>query len=514
MTTRGFLSGLTRPLLGWRNADSDKAPTLRLRLPLTRLFPGDPERARAMYRGHFHLAETSFDAAPPSLFATPLPAAATAALLGLEWLRDFAAEPRALTSVMARRLLVLWDGAARPADALVEAKALLNLVVDGPPLFASAGQATMAELGGLVSHQLNRVLRQRRNGDGIQLWQGMALTHAIAVFDGLDHLRESASDLLARGLSAFILPDGGPASRQPRHLLDLLALLLPLRQAMFDARLQVPAPLHGALERMLPMLRLLCHGDGGLALFHGAGLETETVAKLLALDSTGGRPVTIAPHAGFARISHGASVLIADTAAGGPHHSALAVEFSDGAQRILSNCGSPLWGKQAWRRAATSSLAHNTLSMDAAPLACAAPTLENARAGSLITMAARHAGGLNHSRECFLAGSGHDLRVCDTLTGPDQAVTLRLHLHPAVKASSFHRGEALILMLPGRTVWEFEARGANLRLDESVSMSEAQGPRRSQQIILSARATPEGTTLRWALRKRLKPARAKTEANA
>jgi uncharacterized heparinase superfamily protein len=514
MGTRDFFARLALPLWAGERPDSPATPAaLRLRTTITRLVPGNPEQARAMYRGDFSLGGEVLAVAPADLFAQTLSPAASAALHGLAWLRDFAAAPRSLTNVMARRLLAAWaETPARPADAMVAATALLNLCLDGPVLFDGAPLGGTPSLARLVSQQASRVLGQRRNDPGLQLWQGVALCHALTIFHGLDHLREPAESRLARGLAALVLPDGGPASRQPGHLLELLALLLPLRQAMFSARLPVPEALHHALERMVPMLRLLRHGDGGLALFHGASPAGDDVARLLALDATEGRPMALALHSGFARVAQGQALLMADTSLGGPHHSTLAIEFSDGAQRILANCGSPLWGNADWRAAASRSHAHNGLSHDGPAVAAATPTLETAAAGSMLTMAARFGDGLAQTRECFLAANGQDLRVCDTLSGRDAPVTLRLHLHPTVKVTSFRQGETLLLMLPNRAVWEFEARGADTRLEDSISMAESKGPRRSQQIVLTAPARVAGHAIHWALRKRLKPAKIKPAA--
>lgn len=511
MGARGLLARLAGlPRAGW--PAHEPAATVSLRRAVPRLSPGSPDRARAMYRGHCDLGGMTVTCPPLDLFATHLPPQAAAALHGLVWLRDFATEPRALTSVMARRLLAAWAETARSPDPAVEATALLNLTLDGPLLFAAA---TDDKLARLVASQAQRILGQRRHDVGLDLWQGVALAHAVTVFSGLDTLRDAMEARLSRGLAGFILPDGAPLSRQPAHLMELLSLLLPLRQAMFEARLPVPAALHGALERMLPMLRLLCHGDGGLALFQGAAPMAAEVAALLALDSTQGKPLGLAAHAGFARLAQGQALLVADTATGGPHHSALAIEFSDGPHRILSNCGSPRWGNADWHRAACSSLAHNTLSPgddEVQASSSAAATLEHARAGSLLTMTAHHAQGVSHQRECFLSGNGQHLRVSDSLSQVPEGVTLRLHLHPTVKAQSFHQGEKFLLILPSRAVWEMEAAEVEMRLEDSVFMAGSEGPRRSQQIVLRPRASAGPVTIRWALRKQGKPARARSES--
>ncbi len=90
---------------------------------------------------------------------------------------------------------------------------------------------------------------------------------------------------LVRELDRQILPDGGHISRNPDTLIRLLLDLLPLRQAYVAQAVPVPDPLVNAIDRMLPMLRLLRHGDGTLALFNGMGfIAPDRLAALLAYD--------------------------------------------------------------------------------------------------------------------------------------------------------------------------------------------------------------------------------------
>jgi uncharacterized heparinase superfamily protein len=76
---------------------------------------------------------------------------------------------------------------------------------------------------------------------------------------------------------------------------------------------------------------------------------------------------------------------------------------------------------------------------------------------------------------------------------------LRLHLHPAIKASRLSDGRGVILLLPDKDVWTFGTFADAVQIEESVFLSATEGPRRTVQIVIygHARATP---TVCWTLR--------------
>ena len=64
---------------------------------------------------------------------------------------------------------------------------------------------------------------------------------------------------------------------------------------------------------MLPMLRLLRHGDGTLALFNGIKfIAPYQLATLLAYDDVKAQALTNAPHSGYQRIECNGSILVID----------------------------------------------------------------------------------------------------------------------------------------------------------------------------------------------------------
>jgi uncharacterized heparinase superfamily protein len=89
-------------------------------------------------------------------------------------------------------------------------------------------------------------------------------------------------------------------------------------------------------------------------------------------------------------------------------------------------------------------------------------------------------------------------------------VTLRFHLHPAVKAMQARNGEDVVLLLPDKTAWKFTARGGALGLAESVYLADPDGPRKSQQIAVRL----HGHTAKWAFKRLEKIQRAKPSTDA
>ncbi|MBK9081504.1 MAG: hypothetical protein IPL88_05205 [Rhizobiales bacterium] len=73
-----------------------------------------------------------------------------------------------------------------------------------------------------------------------------------------------------------------------------------MRQAYAARGAEAPPQLLNAIDRMLPMLRMMRHGDGSLALFNGMGVtRPEILATLLAYDDAAWACRLHAPHSGY-----------------------------------------------------------------------------------------------------------------------------------------------------------------------------------------------------------------------
>lgn len=529
-------SQLLRQLPGWSRlaalAGGRKASSFTgLGFALPELQPGDSARAMEFYRGHFTFSGETLACQPSEIFVLAPPSPGWARELhGFGWLADLRASGLALHRAFARNLVLRWAQKGKRTELDVACLRLVNCSVHAGYLMRGASSAFEQEFLRFVSAEARLLASQRAASPSVEFQQACALLTACLAFRGGGTLGREALQKLAGLVPELILPDGGPADRNPASLVSFLAQLVPLRACLESHRVEVPAGLQAAIERALPMLRLLSHGDGGLCSFQGVSDPlTDQVRQILVYDASGGRPLAYAPHAGYCRMAHGQSVVIVDCGEAEQCDSALAFELSAGAERIVVSCGLPANRSASWQKAASAAAAHSTLGMDCAQSTRApaifarrskrkAPKLVSAEViasphGTLIkagNAAYSTSLGLMHRREYFLAANGYDLRGEDRIepTGPDSKNThfaIRFHLHPGVRASMDRKGTGVLLMLPNHEAWQFSARGGSLVLEDSVYLTGENGHRMSRQIVLRGTAG-RLERVNWAFKKLDTPA--------
>ena len=515
---------------------------------VTRLWPGrtdrliiaphdmrtaDATRAAEIYAGRFVFAgkivtchgRSIFDLEPPSEDWE-------VALLGFGWLRHLRAADTALTRANARSLVDDWISnpahkrpVARRAD--VMARRVISLLSQAPLVLGDTdGKFYRRYLRGLTRE--TRYLRYSMLDlpDGVPRLQVLiALCYAsLCLANQARHIR-TATRKLSDELARQILPDGGHVSRNPGALIELLIDLLPLRQTFAARNVAPPPALLNAIDRMMPMLRFFRHGDGSFALFNGmSSAPSDLLATLLAYDDSHGTPMANMPHTGFQRLDAGTMTVIMDTGPPPPasvshdaHAGCLSFELSSGPSRIVINCGMPSTGRDSWRPFARSTLAHSTLAchdtsscqfvelsamkrlLKGAPVVSGPTNVESYREavanGLLLT--ASHNGylarfGVVHRRVLMIAQDGSRIDGEDTLSpapgarikGTETDYTLRFHLHPSVKASRLSDGRGVMLVLPNRDVWTFEALDDKVEVEDSVFLAGNDGPRRTAQIVI------------------------------
>jgi len=342
--------------------------------------------------------------------------------------------------------------------------------------------------------------------------------------------------MLDRELPRQILPDGGHVERNPSVQMRVLRDLIDMRAVLRVARVEVPESLQHAIDRMTPTLRFFRHADGGLALFNGGREEdTALVDTVLAQADARGRPLKSAPHSGFERLIAGRTLALLDTGSPPPsgldrtaHAGTLSMEVSVGKERLIVNCGSHPSQRGRWRAALAGSAAHSTVVIADTN---SAEVLENGGLGrrpshvgcerqesdGAVLVVATHNGyskgfGFLHRRRVYLADNGEDLRGEDTLepvigaTPTDQPFAIRFHLHPQVEPVLIQGGAQVELRLPSGNVWRMRATGAVLELAESIYLGSGDEPRRTSQIVMQGQSSPEGLTVKWALRRERKAA--------
>jgi len=529
-------------------------------LALARLWPGrtdrliiaphdlrtaDATRAAEIYAGRFVFAGKIVTCHGRSIFELDPPTEDwEVALFGFGWLRHLRAADTALTRANARSLIEDWithkarrRPIARRADVL--ARRIISLLSQAPLMLGD----TDSKFYRRYLRSLTREIRRLRYTmvdipDGVpRLQVAIALCYAALCLANQARQIRSATRRLSEELQRQILPDGGHISRNPGALIELLIDLLPLRQTFAARNIAPPPALLNAIDRMMPMLRFFRHGDGSFALFNGmSSAPSDQVATLLAYDDTRGTPMASLPHSGFQRLEAGQVTLIMDSGPPPPpnvshdaHAGCLSFELSSGSSRIVVNCGMPATGRDNWRAFARSTAAHSTLTyhdtsscrfvelsamkrlLQGAPIVSGPAKVESHReatdAGE--RLATSHDGylarfGVVHRRVLTIGGDGGRIEGEDSLSlasggrgrraGADYAV--RFHLHPAVKASRLGDARGVLLVLPNRDVWTFEAEDDTVELEESVFLAGNDGPRRTFQIVIRQDAATV-QSIRW-----------------
>jgi uncharacterized heparinase superfamily protein len=529
---------------------------------LSRLWPGradrliiaphdlrtaDATRAAEIYAGRFVFAgkivtchgRSIFDLEPPSEDWE-------VALLGFGWLRHLRAADTALTRANARALIEDWISnppygrpVSRRADVL--SRRVISMLSQAPLVLGETDNKFYRR----YLRGLTREIRYLRYAmldmpDGVPRLQVLiALCYAsLCLANQARHIR-STTRRLSDELQHQILPDGGHVSRNPGALIELLIDLLPLRQTFAARNIAPPAALLNAIDRMMPMVRFFRHGDGSIALFNGmSGTPSDLIATLLAYDDTHGTPMASMPHTGFQRLDAGPTTVIVDTGAPPPpgvshdaHAGCLSFELSSGPSRIIINCGMPSTGRDNWRAFARSTAAHSTLTyhdtsscqfveltamkrfLHGAPIVSGPVMVDSFReamaSGVLLTTS--HDGylarfGVIHRRILMLSQDGFRLDGEDSvspapggrLRGNDTGYALRFHLHPSVKASRLSDARGVMLVLPNRDVWTFEAQDDRVDLEDSVFLAGNDGPRRTAQIVIR-QDSRHAASIRWSL---------------
>jgi uncharacterized heparinase superfamily protein len=523
----------------------------------------DATRAAEIYAGRFVFAGKIVTCHGRSIFELEPPSEDwEVALLGFGWLRHLRAADTALTRANARALVDDWisnssnrRAIARRADVL--SRRVISLLSQAPLVLGD----TDGKFYRRYLRWLTREIRYMRYAmldipDGVPRLQVMiALCYAsLCLANQAGHIR-NASRKLSDELQRQILPDGGHISRNPGALIELLIDLLPLRQTFAARNIAPPPALLNAIDRMMPMLRFFRHGDGSIALFNGmSGTSSDLLATLLAYDDTHGTPMASMPHTGFQRLDAGPMIVIMDTGAPPPpnvshevHAGCLSFELSSGTCRIVINCGMPSTSRDSWRAFARSTVAHSTLTyhetsscqfvefsamkrfLHGAPIVSGPAIVESSRGdvanGTLLT--ASHDGyvdrfGVVHRRVLMAAPDGTRLDGEDTISpapgarikggGTDYA--LRFHLHPSVKASRLSDAHGVMLVLPNRDVWTFEAFDDKVDLEDSVFLAGNDGPRRTAQIVVR-QDSRNASSIRWSfVRSASSPASTTTRRNA
>jgi uncharacterized heparinase superfamily protein len=505
----------------------------------------DPTIASEIHAGEFKLAGKLMETHGASPFALQSPSQAfEQSLQSFEWLRHFRAADTPAASDYARGLVANWmdnkvlksSSISRRVD--VTARRLISWLAQSPFLLNGVDADFYKSFIQSLISDADRLKKMRRSlpSNETLLLSQIALMHfAVSASESDAKIKQEAMQL-CNLLDEQILSDGGHVSRSPAVTLNLLLDLLPLKLAFLWRRIQTPQPIISAIDRMMPMLRMMRHSDGSVALFNGMSLtRADILAAVLAQDDTKSPAILNAPYSGYQRVQHGKSILIVD--AGAPpqpplahlvHAAPAAFEFSSEGGRLIVNCGSPPSHRPEMKAIARKTAAHSTLIYDETDIGqfvssaamnamvgdqyfAGAKSVKTARAttdeGSILTV--QHDGyaksfGIQHERRLALSSDGLILEGEDILSPIKQAQNalykLRFHLHPQVKAAPAADNRSIILNMPNGANWQFTATAGTIAIEDSIFLASPDGFRRCAQIVVSANF-PQTPVISWSFMK-------------
>lgn len=493
----------------------------------------DPTVAADLYGGIFVFSGHAIDTRGRSPFEVPIPHPEWARQLhGFGFLRHLSAAGTPTATSQARALVADWIALNGRLPAVahepeVAARRLNAFLAQSPMLVDGADAAFYRRFAREIGRQMQRLeTGYTATPPGLpRLKVAMALATATAATAPALKDTRAALRRLCLELNRQILPDGGHVSRNPVALVEILIDLLPLRQTMAARGFETPAPVMGAIDRMMPMVRFFRHGDGHMALFNGAGwLGQDVVATVLAFDDARGQPPLDARFSGYQRLVAGDATVIVD--AGAPprptlareaHAGTLAFEFSYGTDRVIINCGTPAASQttEATRLAARATAAHATATLGDRS---SARFIDAGGHGRLLVGGPREIGvgrrdgpsgpgldlwhdgyrdpfGRRHERRLTISADGLRLTGADRFPAvgaakPCEAV-LRFHVHPRAKTSPVGDGQGALIMLPSGAAFEFEASGGKVSVEESIFFADVAGTRRAEQIVVTFDAATE-----------------------
>jgi uncharacterized heparinase superfamily protein len=469
-----------------------------------------------------------------------------ATLLGFGWLRHLRAADSAITRANARALVDDWinlQGRWHPLGWRVDilSRRIISWLSQAPLALQDADVRFYRRYIRSLTRQVRYLrLAAAQSRDGLPRLQALiALCFVgLCMQNQSKHLR-GATRKLADELNRQILPDGGHVSRNPGALIELLLDLLPLRQLFTHRNVAPPAALNNAIDRIMPMLRFFRHGDGNFGLFNGMGpTPVDLLATVLAYDDARGVPVANAPHSGYQRLEAGGTVLLMDTGRAPPvglsqeaHAGCLAFELSRKQHRLVVNCGLPSMNRETWRQVARATAAHSTVTLNdksscrflessafrrllwGVPIIGGPRDVKAAREDTPdgVVLQTSHDGyvrpfNMIHHRMLTLSPDGTRLTGEDSFTPargdtiplkiPDE-FAIRFHLHPAVKANRLSDRHGVMLTLPDRDVWTFNAYEDPVEIEESVYLAGPDGPRRTVQMVIYGHARTQAR-VQWA----------------
>lgn len=455
------------------------------------------------------------------------------------WLQDLAQVGDQLKARDAAETILGWWLAGSTSwnreiwNCEILARRFINWSAHAPLILSSGNSVYRSGVLHAMARQLRHLSRCSQDAaEGLpQIYVATALTLGGLLLPGGAGWQLRGLRLLEKTAKSFVLPDGGPASRNAADAIRAMQMLILVRNTFIDVNADLPPWVQVTLDKLAPFVRTMRHGDGSFAHIGGVSAEGgHGTDAILAASEAKGKAVENAAHSGIQRINAGANCLIVD--AGAPPAHALsgkaaaatgAFEFSVGQERLIVNMGPasargamPELAAMARSTAANSTLVvgdtnSNKIREDGFIGAGVSETqttremLDDGVSVKVIHNGYEKRFGTLHERTLHLSNDGKKLRGGDLLSGrklkklAGQSVMLRFHLHPSVQAFKAPDGRISLETRGGKT-WIFDIEDENAEIEDSLYLAQRDMPVASKQITVSK--TADGAApikLNWTL---------------
>jgi len=408
-----------------------------------------------------------------------------------------------------------WDKEIWEAETL--ARRLINWLAHAPLILSSQDLVYRSAILHAMARQTRHLMRTHQDVPGglPEIYTGTALMLAGLLLPGGNAWLVRGSRALEKTVKSFILPDGGPVTRNAADAIRTMQLLILLRSAFVETNGDLPPWVQVTLDRLAPFVRTMRHGDGSFAQIGGVSAEGGFgTDAILAASEAKGKAIENAAHVGIQRLQMRTSCVIMDS--GTPpahemsrraHASTGSFEFSNGQDRIIVNIGpaSPRGPMAQLADLSRATAAHSALVIGDRN---SSRILEDGYIGTGVseTLTIRegledgvrikllHDGyvkrfGVKHERTVELSCDGRRLIGSDKLFGPKlkklngETVLLRFHLHPHVEALLAPDGRVSLETRSGK-IWIFDVDDGELAVEDSLYLAQPDSPSKTRQIVV------------------------------
>ena len=504
---------------------------------------GIPARGQQMMSGFFLFAGHVVESPNTSIWDLDMPSMVfEQELHGFSWLDHLAADGSTQARTLAKQWLWEWivrfgNGSGAGWTPQLTGRRVVRVINHALFLLNSEDSKNQQAYFKALGQQSNFLAKRWANEyAGLPRFEALTgLIYCGLALEGKDRFLKPAMKNLARQSLAYVDDNGAIPSRNPEELMDIFTTLAWAAHAIGEAG-ETPLRDHLlAMERIVPSLRALRLGDGGLAHFHGGGRGMEGRLDQSLSDASIRLPARVGGAMGYSRVAHGGSVLIMDGGDQDAHQGdtfcALAFEFSTARQPLIVNTGpGRLFGSEWWEisksLAAHSGACVNQTSpiMDtrkkAKPIT---PIVSRSENTDFEMLACSHDGfvptfGLTHYRSLEMARDGMMLRGKDVMaaeTELDRATfakwikanrkkgipfDVHFHIAPDVQVELGMRDTAVTLTTPKGEIWILRAPNTLMTVQKSAYMQYGLlKPRATNQVVVSGGAINYEGVIEWTL---------------